>query len=330
MGTSRFSRLQRAVGVGFVLGVLALAPGAHEAAAQGLTFSRGQSLSPAFEGWGQNPDGSFNLIFGYMNRNWEEEPDIPVGDDNMFSPGPADRGQPTHFLPRRNRFVFTVQVPADFGDGELVWTVRVNGVEKKAYGALQADYFVDNMIIMSETGTLGPGTSNPELRAHTPPVVELEMDSVIDARVGQPVTLTAHVTDDGLPRRGGSGAFGGAAGLPVTDEGTLNLGRALGPPMRITVQKVLGLHMTWYLYRASVDGEVSFNPIQISTWEDTRPYSNSPWAPSWVPPELPEDGRWVTEVTFNAPGTYVLQGRADDGGLFTDKRVTVRVTRPVL
>ena len=33
----------------------------------------------------------------------------------------------------------------------------------------------------------------------------------------------------------------------------------------------------------------------------------------------------------NEPGTYVLlQGRADDGGLFTDKRVTVRVSRPVL
>ena len=30
------------------------------------------------------------------------------------------------------------------------------------------------------------------------------------------------------------------------------------------------------------------------------------------------------------PGTYVLQGRADDGGLFTDKRVTIRVSRPVL
>jgi hypothetical protein len=45
---------------------------------------------------------------------------------------------------------------------------------------------------------------------------------------------------------------------------------------------------------------------------------------------LPEDGRWVTEVTFHEPGLYVLQGRADDGGLFTDNRVTVRVSRPVL
>jgi hypothetical protein len=315
---------------GLVLGVLALAAGAHEAAAQGLTFASGQTVSPAFEGWQQNPDGSFNLVFGYMNRNWEEEPDVPVGDDNSFSPGPDDRGQPTHFLPRRNRFVFTIPVPADFGDQELVWTLRVNGVEKKAYGSLQADYFVNNMIIMSETGTLGPGSSNPALRAQTPPVVELEMETVIDARVGQPVTLAARVTDDGLPRRGGTGLFGGGGSLPVTDEGTLNLSRAMRAPSRITVQKVVGLHMTWHIYRGPVGGGVSFNPVQIATWEDTRPYSNSPWASSWVPPDLPEDGRWVTEVTFHQPGTYVLQGRADDGGLFTDSRVTVRVTRPVL
>lgn len=330
MVARRLLWLRRAVGAGFVFGVLALAVGAHPAVAQGLTYSSGQSVSPSFEGWGSNPDGSFNLMFGYMNRNWEERPDVPVGDDNMFSPGPADRGQPTHFLPRRNRFVFVVRVPADFGEQELAWTVRANGVEKVAYGTLRPDYFVDNLVIMSETGTLGPGSSNAALRAHTAPVVELEMNTEIDAQVGQPVTLSARVTDDGLPRRSGGGLFGGGGGLPVTDDGTLNLNRALRPPSRITVQKVNGLHMTWHIYRAPVAGGASFNPAQIATWEDTRPYSNSPWAPSWVAPDLPEDDRWVTEVTFHQPGTYVLQGRADDGGLFTDSRVTVRVSRPVL
>ena len=331
MHLRRFLRLQRAAGIGFVFGVLALAAGAHEAAAQGLTYASGQSVSPSFEGWESNPDGSFNLLFGYINRNWEEEPDIPVGSDNNFSPGLADRGQPTHFLPRRNRFVFKVRVPADFGEQELVWTVTRHGSERKAYASLRPDYFVDNMVIMSETGTLGAGTSDPEVRAQTAPVVELEMDSVIDARVGQPVTLSAYVTDDGLPNRGATGVFGGGGSLPITDEGTLNLARALRPSRtNHRGKRSLGLHMTWYVYRAPVGGGVSFDPGQISTWEDTRPYSNSPWSSSWVPPELPEDGRWVTEVTFHEPGTYVLQGRADDGGLFTDKRITVRVSRPVL
>src|SRR5687768_6370976 len=65
------------------------------------SYSRGQNVSPAFEGWEENADGSFSFVFGYMNRNWEEELDVSAGAENSFSPGSADRGQPTHFLPRR-------------------------------------------------------------------------------------------------------------------------------------------------------------------------------------------------------------------------------------
>jgi hypothetical protein len=311
-----------AVAMGALLG----APSAT--AAQGLTFNRGQSVSPSYEGWTRAPDGTVSLVFGYMNRNWEEQPNVPVGPDNFFSPGPQDRGQPTHFLPRRNRFVFEVPVPADFGDQELVWTLRVNGEEQSAYGSLKPDYFVDNVVIMSETGTLGAGTSNPELRAHTPPVVELETPTEIEAVVGRPVRIVAHVTDDGLPRRSGGR-------LPVDDEGNLDFARATrAPPSRITVEKIIGLNMSWSVYRGPENVEshsvVSFDPPQVAVWEDTRPFSNSPWAPFWVPPELPEDGRWITEVTFSEPGTYVLRGRADDGGLFTDREITVTVRPPAL
>jgi hypothetical protein len=313
------------LGTVVALGIaLALPSGAT---AQGLTFNRGQSVSPAYEGWSRNDDGSFNLMFGYMNRNWEEEPDVPVGPNNYFSPGPQDRGQPTHFLPRRNRFVFEVTVPADFGDSELVWTLTVNGEEQRAYGSLRDDYFVDNVVIMSETGTLGAGTSNPELRAHTPPEVSLETESEITAVVGRPVRLVAHVTDDGLPRRA-------RRTLPVDEEGNLDLERALRqPPSRITVEKITGLNMSWFVYRApegvKAQEVVEVNPPQVAVWEDTRPFTNSPWAPFWVPPELPEDGRWIAEVTFSEPGTYILRGRADDGGLFTDRDVVVTVRPPV-
>ena len=82
--------------------------------AQGLTYSKGQTISPAYEGWERNADGSYNLVFGYLNRNWEEELDIPLGPANQLLPGTADRGQPTHFLPRRNRNTFSIRVPADF------------------------------------------------------------------------------------------------------------------------------------------------------------------------------------------------------------------------
>src|SRR5260370_7902677 len=81
------------------------------ASAQSLTYSRGQNVSPAYEGWEENPDGSFNFLFGYMNRNWEEELDVPLGPENSVEPGGPDRGQPTHFLPRPNHLIFTSPVP---------------------------------------------------------------------------------------------------------------------------------------------------------------------------------------------------------------------------
>ena len=67
-----------------------------------------------------------------MNRNWEEEIDVPVGPDNGFNVGGADQGQPTHFLPRRNRFVFRVPVPEDFTDkDELIWTLTTHGQDRE-------------------------------------------------------------------------------------------------------------------------------------------------------------------------------------------------------
>jgi hypothetical protein len=37
-----------------------------------IRYLRGQDVAPAFEGWGQNPDGTYSMLFGYLNRNYEE------------------------------------------------------------------------------------------------------------------------------------------------------------------------------------------------------------------------------------------------------------------
>ena len=55
--------------------------------AQNLTYTKGQNIAPAFEGWEQDADGSKYFVFGYMNRNWAEEIDIPPGPENGFTPG---------------------------------------------------------------------------------------------------------------------------------------------------------------------------------------------------------------------------------------------------
>ena len=320
--------------IALLLFVLAASPQAAEA--QRHTYTKGQPLYPAYEGWTRNDDGSIDMLFGYMNENWVEELDIPVGPDNQFAPVRADQGQPTHFLPRRNRFVFKVRLPAGFEEGdesEVVWTLRANGEEHKAYGTLREDLYIDNVVIMSETGALGAGSSSPEIRANVPPTVQVEGASELRVRAGETVTLTAVVTDDGQPVRASS--LGSSASRPrsegeeeaAPDPRDL-LERALDRvTATVTVSKRLGLHFTWFVYRGPGDG-VEFDPPQIKPWEDTRPFANSPWAVSWQPPTPPEDGRWVSEVIFSQPGTYTLRGRADDGGLYTDVEVTVLVERP--
>jgi hypothetical protein len=337
---------------------------------QSLSYSSGQDVSPAYEGWEKNSDGSFSLVFGYMNRNWEEEIEVPVGPDNNIQPGGPDQGQPTHLLPRRNRFIFRVRVPADFGDKELVWTLTTHGRTNKAYATLRTDYLIDDVVIASETGALGAGSSSPEMRANKPPVVKIEGEKTRAAKVGQPLTLVVAVTDDGVPkRRPGGGGGGAAAAATIAGAGRggrgagaggrgadssaapaaaaapaagaeptavpppavagavpgASRGGAFNPPSRITVGKVLGLHQAWYVYRGA--GKVTFDPPQVKIWEDTRAGANSPWAPLWTPPPAPPDGKWISRVTFDQPGTYVLHARADDGSVTSDDSLTVNVTR---
>lgn len=93
----------------------------------GPQHDSGQSVTPAFEGWFSNPDGTFSILFGYYNRNQKQALDIPIGPDNRVEPGGPDRGQPTHFLPRRGWGVFTVTVPGDFGPARIAWTLVANG-----------------------------------------------------------------------------------------------------------------------------------------------------------------------------------------------------------
>ena len=102
-------------------------------------FSTGQDVVPVYEGWLRNPDGTFTFVFGYFNRNWKEELTIPPGPDNKIEPGPPDRGQPTYFLPRRQQWVFRVQVPKDWGQKDLVWTITAHGRTEKAYAQLMPE-----------------------------------------------------------------------------------------------------------------------------------------------------------------------------------------------
>jgi hypothetical protein len=290
----------------------------HVANAQ-ISYSKGQLVYPAYEGWERNADGSFSLLFGYMNANWEEEFDVPVGPENNLEPAGPDQGQPTHFFPRRNRFVFRVKVPKDFGEKELVWTLTTHGKIQKAYGSLRQDYFVDNMVFTSETGAIGAGVSTPEIRANKPPVLEAAGDRSRSVKVGETLMLAAHVTDDGVPKQRPRGAFADRSGSSATAKDL-----RLIPPKQVTVGSATGLWVSCYLYRGP--GSATFIPEQVKTWEDTRAGGNSQWSPLWAAPPPPPDGRWTVQVTFDQPGVYVLRWHASDGALWADEDITVTVT----
>ena len=74
-------------------GVLLSAQGIQLPSAPPKQF--GASITPAFDGWFDNADGTHSLLVGYYNRNTSLEADIPIGPNNHFEPGPPDRGQPT-------------------------------------------------------------------------------------------------------------------------------------------------------------------------------------------------------------------------------------------
>jgi hypothetical protein len=259
-----------------------------------------------------------------------------VGENNSFAPGDSDRGQPTHFLPRRNRFTFEVVVPSDWGDRELIWTLTSpNGESRKAYATLAPDYIIDNVVIASETGSLGAGTSSPESRANVAPTVSLIGDEHRTVRVGEALTFQTRVVDDGVPKpanlledtREVLQIFGQGAAAAFLTEENVHKTRMMRPPTKVTVNKVNGLYLSWNVYRGPVgnQGKVHFDPPQVSAWEDTRTDANSPWGGLWLPPPVPENGIYEVNVSFDEPGTYLLWGRADDGGLFHDEYLTVTV-----
>ena len=153
----------------------------------------GLNVAPVYEGWEPNADGTVRLYFGYMNRNWKEELDVPIGVANFFEPGLADRGQPTHFLPRRHKQVFSVVVPGDFS-GPLVWTLSIHDVTERVTASLALTQRI--------SASKDPSTSN------APPRITVPTSQTIT--LPQPAVLSVAVTDDGLPKPqiAGSGAPG--------------------------------------------------------------------------------------------------------------------------
>jgi hypothetical protein len=250
-------------------------------------FKSGQDIVPYFEGWIRNKDGSFDLVFGYFNRNWEEEIAIAPGPDNLIEPGGPDRGQPTYFLPRRQGWVYRVRVPADFGKGVVTWTIKANGKTEKAFGELLPVEEITERIVMTR-GNLNPGDDDP----NKPPVISIAAAGT--ASIDAPLPLTATVSDDGLPKpRAPAPVRTPSAGDATTIQAQANSSAAPRPR---------GLTVTWMQLRGPAKAQFDRSgPIAV------------------------ENGKADATVRFTERGTYVLRATANDGALAARADVTIAV-----
>jgi hypothetical protein len=275
-------------------------------------YASGQDVVPVFEGWERNADGSFNMVFGYMNRNYEEQIDLPVGSDNTIEPGVPDQGQPTHFYTRRQQFVFKVRVPKDWGKKDLIWTLKAAGKTEKAYASLLPFWELGLFVYQENRGSAADITDTPE--PNEAPSIKIGSASQLNLSVGETAPLVAEVTDDGhpMPRKRPAGAPApvrrDSDGAVITQTGTAGPGGS-GPrrenPLTQAVVRLdpgVALGVTWVVYRGPSEG-VKFEPQRVAV----------------------TNGKATSTVSFGKPGSYVLRAYADDGVLITPADVAVNV-----
>lgn len=252
---------------------------------------RGSSVTPAFEGWYFDKDGSQRVMVGYFNRNTKQEFDIPAGPNNRIEPGPADQGQPTHFNAGRQWGVFTIKLPKDFGTKKLSWTIVANGFTNTITLHTNADYIVEPFEDAANKNTppkLKFQASGPIVTG--PPQLIAEKYT---GTVGAPLPLTVWISDEGakinVPEpgrgrgrgRGRAGAAGATGATGAATRGAAPEGFTPPPPMALT----------WTKFRGP--GDVKFDNNKPSIDREA-------------------DGKTLTNATFSVPGDYILRVEGND------------------
>ena len=256
----------------------------------------GTGITPAYEGWYDNPDGSHNFLVGYLNRNRSLEVDVPIGPNNRIEPGGPDLGQPTHFLPGRQTGTIVITVPKAFSPQQrLTWTITINGQTNAIPLRLNTDY---NISPLKDSSV---GNTPPMLRlAEGGPSIQGPASTLANAitrkgSVATPLELAVWVGDDAKYTNNSSAPMRGSR-PPVT--------------------------LLWSKYRGP--GTVTFDKARPTLDKLKGGAVNEPY-----------EGKATTTAKFSEPGEYVLQVTVNDysgdgGGGFvccwTNSLVKVTVT----
>ncbi len=266
---------------------------------------KGSSVTPAFEGWYYDKDGSIRLMLGYFNRNMKQSFDIPPGPNNRIEPGNPDQGQPTHFDPGRGWGVFTIGVPKDF-PGNMTWTIVANGFTNTIVLHTHADYVLEPYEDAASKNTPPKVKFDPNGKTFTGPPNGIAAN--LTATVGTPLSIPVWVTDEGpklnVPERTGRGRGRGAAagrggatagsdpaaagGDAPAGRGAAGRGGAPGATPEFTPPPPLAV--IWTKFRGP--GDVKFDKEK--------------------PAVDKADGKAVVNATFSAPGDYILRLESND------------------
>ena len=285
----------------------------------------GEAVTPFLEGWYANPDGTYTFSFGYFNINTAETIEIPLGPNNIIEPAEFDGMQPTYFpapseggkrgspgYKRHEAGVFTVTVPAEYGDGResVVWTLRVHGEThtlKASIGPkpLQLDYGPRAM------GSVPPVLSFEEDGPPGQHPTGITLEETLSTSVGKPLTLTVWVGDP-----------------------SERLQEALG-----ALYEEVPLRLTWFEHQGPVGAHVVFDRV-VSPWRMPGESEESEDGDNLEPYQhrvAPSGGQSTMTATFSEPGEYALRVRADnwsahdstsaDQCCWTNGYVNVTVTR---
>ena len=236
----------------------------------------GGLIAPFFDGWIDNGDGSVTMVFGFMNRNTEENVDIPLGPNNYIEPAQFDGVQPTHFpiyAPRglRGRGAFAVTVPANMAGTEIVWTLAHAGNSYSLPGRATSTAY-EMSSAPRALGSLNPAVrftrDGPEGSGR-----EGVMGPRVTASVGTPVTLSAYVQD-----RGARGQY--------------------------EVDNLYQVGTEWILHQGPAIPEFESAAMTGRAREEAAGEGAMISSDDWTEAS--------TQATFMAPGDYVIRLRADN------------------
>ena len=139
-----------------------------------IKFKSGQSVVPVYEGWERVPDGSFNMVFGYLNRNHVQELRAPGRSAERLRAGSRRSRAADVLLPARESLHLQGERPEGLGSRRRSWSGRSPRTARpeQARATLLDIWEIDRKVEVSNNGG-GTAISNELIAKDQPPAVTI-------------------------------------------------------------------------------------------------------------------------------------------------------------